>query len=145
MDMWDDGACETIASGLGRVARKRGGLSILPFALKYSAAHQLFLGEFGIAHQLVQEAETITVATRGVPVADFSVLLAAWRGERERTNALRAAMIEAGTAHGEGFASRSPSGRRRCCTTGSVSTRRRGPRPSGPMTPAGSDSGVDPP
>jgi len=104
MDMWDDGACETIASGLGRVARERGGLSILPFALNYSAAHQLFLGEFGVAHQLVQEAETITVATRGVPMADFSVLLAAWRGERERTNAVRAAMIAAGTAHGEGFA-----------------------------------------
>jgi len=104
MDMWDDGACETIASGLGRVARERGRLSILPFALNYSAAHQLFLGRFSVAHQLVQEAETITAATRGVPVADFSVLLAAWRGERERTNALRAAMIETGTAHGEGFA-----------------------------------------
>ncbi len=104
MDMWDDGACETIASGLGRVARERGGLTTLPFALNYSAAHQLFLGEFGIAHQLVQEAETITAATRGVPVADFSVLLAAWRGERDRTNAVRVAMIEAGTARGEGFA-----------------------------------------
>ena len=32
------------------------------------------------------------------------MLLAAWRGERERTDALRAAMIEAGTARGEGFA-----------------------------------------
>jgi DNA-binding CsgD family transcriptional regulator len=104
MDMWDDGACETIASGLGRLARESGGLSVLPFALNYSAAHQLFLGEFGIAHQLVHEAETLTEATRGVPVADFSVLLAAWQGERARTNTLRAAMIEAGTAHGEGFA-----------------------------------------
>ena len=104
MDMWDDGACEAIASGLGRVARERGGLTVLPFALNYSAAHQLFLGEFGVAEQLVHEAETITAATRSVPVADFSVLLAAWRGERERTTALRAAMIQAGTARGEGFA-----------------------------------------
>ena len=104
MDVWDDRACEAIASGLARVARDRGGLAILPFALNYSAAHQLFLGEFGVTEQLVKEAEAITAATRNVPLADFSVLLAAWRGDRETTAALRAAMIEAGTQRGEGFA-----------------------------------------
>ena len=104
MDLWEDNACEAIASGLGRIARERGELNILPFALNYSAAHQLFLGEFGVAEQLVREAEAITAATRGVPIADFSVLLAAWRGERARADALGAAMIEAGTARGEGFA-----------------------------------------
>ena len=104
---WTSGttdACEAIASGLGRVARERGGLTILPFALNYSAAHQLFLGEFGIAEQLMQEAATITAATRNVPVGDFSILLAAWRGDRDTTYRLRAAAIEAGTAHGEAFA-----------------------------------------
>src|SRR5262245_61083998 len=50
------------------------------------------------------EAEAIAAATRNVPPADLSVLLAASRGERERPEALRAAMIEAGTARGEGFA-----------------------------------------
>jgi DNA-binding CsgD family transcriptional regulator len=104
MDLWDDGACEDIASGLCRVARQRGGLTLLPFALNYSAAHQLFLGEFGIAEQQVREAEAITAATRNHPTADFSVLLAAWRGERERTEALRAGLIAAGTERGEGFA-----------------------------------------
>ena len=104
MDVWDDRACEAIAGGLARVARDRGGLSILPFALNYSAAHQLFLGEFGVTEQLVKEAEAITAATRNIPLADFSVLLAAWRGERERTAAFAAAMIEAGTQRGEGFA-----------------------------------------
>jgi DNA-binding NarL/FixJ family response regulator len=104
MDLWADDACEAVASGLGRVARERGGLTILPFALNYSAAHQLFLGEFGVAEQLVREAEAITAATSGTPIADFSVLLAAWRGDRERTEAIRAALIEAGTARGEGFA-----------------------------------------
>ncbi len=104
MDVWDDRACEAIASGLGRVARDRGGLAILPFALNYCAAHQLFLGEFGVTEQLVQEAEAITAATRNVPLADFSVLLAAWRGDRETTAAVRAVLIEAGTQRGEGFA-----------------------------------------
>jgi DNA-binding NarL/FixJ family response regulator len=104
MDLWDDSACEAIASGLGRVARERGGLTILPFALNYSAAHQLFLGEFGVAEQLVAEARAITAATRNVPIADFSVLLAAWRGDRERTYELRAAAIQGATERGEGFA-----------------------------------------
>ncbi len=49
-------------------------------------------------------AAAITAATRNVPLADFSVLLAAWRGDRETTAAIRAAMIEAGTERGEGFA-----------------------------------------
>jgi DNA-binding CsgD family transcriptional regulator len=104
MDFWDDEACAAICTGLGRVARESGGLTILPLALNYSAAHQLHLGEFGIAEQLMREVETIAAATRNVKVADFSILLAAWRGDRETTYRLRAAAIEAGTAHGEAFA-----------------------------------------
>jgi DNA-binding CsgD family transcriptional regulator len=104
MDMWDNDGCEDIASGLSRAARQSGGLLILPFALNYCGAHQIFRGEFGLAEELLQEAESITSATRNVPLADFSVLLNGWRGDRERTNALRAAMIERGTARGEGFA-----------------------------------------
>ena len=104
MDFWDDDACAAICTGLGRVARESGGLTILPLALNYSAAHQLHLGEFGIAEQLMREVETITAATRNVTAGDFSILLAAWRGDRETTYGLRAAAIEAGTAHGEAFA-----------------------------------------
>src|SRR5215471_12108922 len=103
MDMWDNDGCEEIAGGLERVARESGGLLVLPFALNYSAAHQVFRGEFGLAEQLLQEARSITAATRNVPLADFSVLLDAWRGDRERAEALRAAMIETGTARGVGF------------------------------------------
>ena len=91
MDLWDDGACENIASGLSAVARERGALTVLPFALNYSAAHQLFAGRFDVAEQLVDEADRITAATSSVPIADFSVLLAAWRGDRDKTYQLRAA------------------------------------------------------
>jgi DNA-binding CsgD family transcriptional regulator len=104
MDLWNDGACEAIATGLARAARDRGALTILPFALNYSAAHQLFAGEFRAAERLVEEADAITAATRGVPIADFSVLIAAWRGDRERTYALREVAMAAAMAHGEGFA-----------------------------------------
>ena len=74
MDLWDDGACENIANGLGAVARERGALTVLPFALNYSAAHQLFAGRFDVAEQLVDEADRITAATGNVRIADFSVL-----------------------------------------------------------------------
>jgi DNA-binding CsgD family transcriptional regulator len=103
-EFWDDEACAAICTGLGRVARESGGLTILPLALNYSAIHQLHLGEFGIAEQLMREVETIAAATRNVKVADFSILLAAWRGDRDTTYRLRAAAIEAGTARGEAFA-----------------------------------------
>jgi DNA-binding CsgD family transcriptional regulator len=53
---------------------------------------------------LMREVETIAAATRNVKVGDFSILLAAWRGDRETTYSLRAAAIEVGTAHGEAFA-----------------------------------------
>ena len=66
MDLWNDGACENIASGLSAVARERGALTVLPFALDYSAANQLFAGRFDVAEQLVEEAERITSATRKV-------------------------------------------------------------------------------
>ena len=104
MDLWNDGACANIASGLSLVARERGALTVLPFALNYSAAHQLFAGRFDVAEQLVEEADRITAATGNVPIADFSVLLAAWRGDRDKTYQLRAAIIPDATARGEGFA-----------------------------------------
>jgi DNA-binding CsgD family transcriptional regulator len=104
MDVWNDEACAEIAGGLARTAREGGALTILPFALNYSAAHQLFAGEFDIAEQLVQEADAITTATRNVRIADFSMLIAAWRGDRDRTYELRAAAMADGTARGEEFA-----------------------------------------
>jgi DNA-binding CsgD family transcriptional regulator len=104
MDLWNDRACANIASGLSVVARERAALTVLPFALNYSAAHQLFAGRFDVAEQLIDEAADITTATRNVSIADFSVLLAAWRGDRDKTYQLRAAVIADATARGEGCA-----------------------------------------
>jgi hypothetical protein len=59
---------------------------------------------FDLAEQLVNEAADIATATRNTAIADFSVLLAAWRGDREKTSQLRAAVIPDATARGEGFA-----------------------------------------
>ncbi|TYK52432.1 helix-turn-helix transcriptional regulator [Actinomadura decatromicini] len=104
MDVWDDAACAAMAGGLAEAARERGMLTVLPFALNYSAAHHLFAGRFDLAQQLIQEADSITRATRNVAVADFSILLAAWRGERDRTLEMRERVLADATARGEGFA-----------------------------------------
>ena len=103
MDLWDDEACAQLVGDLSQAARDTGALAGLPFALNYVAAHQIFAGEFSAAEELIEEADAITTATRNVRIADFSVLLAAWRGDRDRTFDLREASIQDATARGEGF------------------------------------------
>ena len=85
------------------VARERGALNVYR-SRSTPAAHQLFASGFDVAEQLVEEADRITAATGNVPIADFSVLIAGWRGERDKTYQLRAAIIPDATARGEGFA-----------------------------------------
>ena len=104
LELWEDDTCEAIASRAARVARESGSLTILPLALDYIAAPQLFRGEFGIAEQMIRERETIAAATRSTFTVSVSVLLAAWRGDREATYKLRAPAIQAGTARGEAVA-----------------------------------------
>jgi DNA-binding CsgD family transcriptional regulator len=103
MDLWDDEACAQLVGDLTQAARGTGALAALPFALNYVAAHQIFAGEFSAAEELIEEADAITAATRNARIADFSVLLAAWRGDRHRTFDLREASIQDATARGEGF------------------------------------------
>jgi DNA-binding CsgD family transcriptional regulator len=103
LDLWEDDTCEAIAGAAARLARESGYLTILPFALNYTAAFQLHRGELGIVEQMMRERETIISATRSTFTVSVSVLLAAWRGDRETTYKLRAPAIQAGTARGEGF------------------------------------------
>ena len=104
LELWEDDVSESLASAVGRVARESGGLRLLPYALSYSAANRILRGQFSVAEQLLEEAETIRAAIRGPYFVLSSVLLAAWRGDRERTKELRQAAVEAGTARGEGLA-----------------------------------------
>jgi tetratricopeptide (TPR) repeat protein len=104
MDLWDDEACAELSGNLVQVARGQGALATLPFALNYVAAHHIFAGDFGSAAHLIEEADAIAVATGSVRIADFSVLLAAWRGQRATTLQLREAIIHDATVRGEGLA-----------------------------------------
>jgi DNA-binding CsgD family transcriptional regulator len=101
MDLWDDEACRTLAARHVQQARETGALTMLPFALNYVAAHHIFAGEFTAAADLLDEADTITAATGNVRMADFSLLLAAWRGRA--SGEFEAGMQDA-AARGEGLA-----------------------------------------
>jgi DNA-binding CsgD family transcriptional regulator len=101
MDLWDDEACRTLAARHVQRAREAGALTMLPFALNYVAAHHIFAGEFTAAADLLDEADTITAATGNVRMADFSLLLAAWRGRA--SGEFEAGMQDA-AARGEGLA-----------------------------------------
>lgn len=101
MDLWDDEACRTLAARHVKQAREAGALTMLPFALNYVAAHHIFAGEFAAAKALLEEADAITAATGNVRMADFSLLLAAWRGQE--SGQFEAGIQEA-AARGEGLA-----------------------------------------
>jgi DNA-binding NarL/FixJ family response regulator len=81
MDLWDDETCLKLGARYAELARDAGALSMLPIALGYVAAHHIFAGEFAAAATLIEEADVIAAATGNVPLVDFSLLLAAWRGQ----------------------------------------------------------------
>jgi DNA-binding CsgD family transcriptional regulator len=103
MDLWDDEAVARLAGDLTQIARDTGALTALPFALNYVGALRIVAGEFDAAEELIDEADAIAAATRSAPIVDFSVLLAALRGDRARTFDLREAGIQDATARGEGY------------------------------------------
>ena len=101
MDLWDDEACRTLAARHVQQAREAGALTMLPFALNYVAAHHIFAGEFTAAAALLEEADAITAAVGNVRMADFSLLLAGWRGQ---ASGQFEAGIQEAAARGEGLA-----------------------------------------
>ena len=101
MDLWDDEACRALAARHVEQAREAGALTMLPFALNYVAAHHIFAGEFTAAATLLDEADAIMAATGNVRMADFSLLLAGWRGQ---TSGQFEAGMQDAAARGEGLA-----------------------------------------
>jgi DNA-binding CsgD family transcriptional regulator len=75
---------------------------VLPIALAYRAGVHIHAGEFDIAAALIEEADAITEATGNAPLRYTSLLLAAWRGDEMRANALIESVVSDATARGEG-------------------------------------------
>jgi DNA-binding CsgD family transcriptional regulator len=101
MDLWDDQTCRELGARHARQAREAGALTMLPIALSYLAAHHIFAGEFAEAAALLDEADVITAATGNVRMADFSLLLAAWRGQ---ASSQFDEAVQDAAARGEGLA-----------------------------------------
>src|SRR5260370_30430780 len=74
---------------------------MLPIAPSYLAAQHIFAGELATAAALLQEADVITGATGNMRMADFSLLLAAWRGQ---ASSQFDAAVQDAAARGEGLA-----------------------------------------
>jgi DNA-binding CsgD family transcriptional regulator len=101
MDLWDDQTCRELGARHARLARQAGALTMLPIALSYLAAHHIFAGELTTAAALLEEADVITAAAGNVRMADFSLLLAAWRGQ---ASSQFDAAVQDAAARGEGLA-----------------------------------------
>jgi DNA-binding CsgD family transcriptional regulator len=103
MDLFDYESGTELSEKKTQIARETGALAALPWALNYLAIHRMFAGEFEEAAQLIQEGNEITAATGAARIGGFSVVLAAWRGDRAHTLELCEAVIRDATERGEGF------------------------------------------
>ncbi|MEE1824325.1 AAA family ATPase [Streptomyces sp. BE20] len=103
-EMWDDETWHRLTEHAVRSARETGALNFLPLALGYRAALSVHTGDFDLAAELVDEADTLAEVTGHSPMAYPSLLLAAWRGEGEHVaEVIRCAAVDA-VSWGEGRA-----------------------------------------
>ncbi len=103
-ELCDDDAWFELASGQARLARSTGTLSYLPFALAWTAVFHVRAGEFAEAEALISEYEGIDPGIADRILRHAAVLLAAWRGDRDRAAELMEEMGAAGSRRGEGSA-----------------------------------------
>lgn len=101
-DLWDDELWHGLATHAVRLAREAGGLTVLPVALEYRAGVHVHAGEFDAASALVEEADAITEATGSATLRYSDLLVAAWRGDEDRTLDLVETALRDVTARGEG-------------------------------------------
>lgn len=103
-DLWDDELWFALATRGVRVARRTGGLTLLPNALNHLAALNVHSGAFAAAAALSDEVSLITRAT-GLPTLDYArYKLAATRGDRATVQALSDSSIQEAITRGEGAA-----------------------------------------
>jgi DNA-binding CsgD family transcriptional regulator len=86
-----------------RVARDTGALTLLPGMANFLAAVNVHAGAVNNASELIDETRTITQAT-GIPPLNYAALmLAAWRGDESRMQAIAGGALPGAMARGEGL------------------------------------------
>jgi DNA-binding CsgD family transcriptional regulator len=101
-DLFDDETWHTITSRNIQIARDAGALAILPLAINAHSTVRIFAGSLDAATVLLDEADAIADATGTAAILFGRPLLAAYRGDQERTLALIEAGESAAIARGEG-------------------------------------------
>lgn len=101
-ELWDDELWNQLAAILVRQARDAGALAALPAALAFRAGTHLLAGEFATAATLIEEADSIAVATGYTQTRYHSLSLPAWLGNPADALCALEAAAAAGNARGEG-------------------------------------------
>jgi DNA-binding CsgD family transcriptional regulator len=99
-EAWDYEAGLALAERQVRVARESGALVQLQFALNFLANHVIVSGDLRAASTLLEEERLLSTMTQVVP--NRTMLIAALRGDSERTVPLVEAMIETAISNGHG-------------------------------------------
>jgi DNA-binding CsgD family transcriptional regulator len=103
-DLWDDDLWDLLATRGVRVARDTGALSLLPGMAGYLGALKVHSGDFVTAAALIEEVDEITQATGIPPLKYAALMLAPWRGDRARVQAITDDALPRAIARGEGSA-----------------------------------------
>jgi DNA-binding CsgD family transcriptional regulator len=103
-DLWNDELWYVFATQGVRVARETGALQLLPNALNYLAAFNVYSGAFSTAASQIEEVDAITAATGLPPLKYAAGMLAAARGDEAQVEAFRENHLPAAVARGEGSA-----------------------------------------
>lgn len=87
-DLWDDDRWHELTNAQLRRVRHEGARTVLPYALTQRALTLIHIGRFAAAQSLVDESGAVTDATGTLAFAHAAVVLAAWRGDEDRTRAV---------------------------------------------------------
>jgi len=103
-DLWDDQLWFVLATRGVRVARETGALALLPNALNYLAALNVYAGAFATAAVQIDEVDAITASTGLPPLKHAACMLAAARGDEAQLKAVSDGPLQGAMNRGEGSA-----------------------------------------
>jgi DNA-binding CsgD family transcriptional regulator len=103
MHLCDDDAWHAMVSGQAELARERGMLSSLPFALDASAEFYVHAGDLAQAEALVMEADLIDPTITAATSPCIALIVAAWRGDASGAQGPLQVLAEAAATRGEGW------------------------------------------
>jgi DNA-binding CsgD family transcriptional regulator len=102
-DLWDDELWHELAAQGVRVARDTGALTMLAGMANFLAALDVHSGAVDKASELIDEVNAITHATGIPPLHYAALMLAAWRGDEARMQAIADESMPSVMARGEGL------------------------------------------